>query len=163
MTVIRARADRISKVIRLGTRVPVSMVLAAGGRILYVGTDNGVLAPVPVHARRPGRSVRIGGFPQALVTSWGGRMVYAVSGQRVVAVRARARSIAWAARVGGDPENLALAPGDRTLYVVADPTDSGPGFVVPVTAARGSVGRASRSGLIPSASPSLPAAALCTC
>jgi YVTN family beta-propeller protein len=141
VTVIGGRADRIRRIVRLGTRSPVSMVLAAAGQILYVGTDNGVLVPIRVSARRPGRAIRLGGFPQALVTSSRGRMVYAVSGERVIAVSARARSVAWSARIGGDPQNLALMPGGRTLYVITDPSDARPDYVTPVSTASGAIGR----------------------
>ncbi len=140
LTVISARTDRSRRV--LSGIAPNDVALGRGGRTLYAATSSAVI-PIRAAALRRGRPIRLAEYAQQLIISPGGRSAYVLGDTGLVTrISTRTDRITWQARTTApEPAAMGLTPDGRKLYVLGDAPRRRRGYLVPVSAAAGTVGK----------------------
>ncbi len=140
LTVISARTGRVRRV--LNGLSPNDMALSRGGRTLYVANWQGTVVPVRTANLRRGHPIRVGGSPQQLVFGPGDRALYVMSDfGRISRIALPAGRVTWSAQAVPLPSAMGLAPDGRSLDVLGARRNGGRGYLVPVSASSGGVGR----------------------
>jgi YVTN family beta-propeller protein len=145
VTVITTATDTIRKVIRLPQgSSPVDLAVTPDGRTLYVASQAGpsALIPVPADTLRPGKPIGISGNPQLLTMAPDGSAVYVLaSNGEVTRVSTRTDRASWSVLLYGELDDLAIGPNGHTLFVLSNMAGYAPGFVRLLNAVTGRLGR----------------------
>ena len=139
LTVISARTDQVRRV--LNGFSPDDLALGQGGQTLYVA-EQGAVVPVRTATLRPGRPIRLAGFPLQLIIGPGSQALYVLNDSgRLSRISVPADRVTWTARTAPLPSAMGLTPDGRSLYVLGVKRTRQRGYVVPVSTSAGAAGR----------------------
>jgi DNA-binding beta-propeller fold protein YncE len=114
----------------------------ADGKTAYVLTEPGVV-PIHVASGRPGKLIRLGGPPEAIVFSPNGRTAYVYADGRVTPIATATNTPEHSIKIGGTLDRPAMTPDGKTLLVGSAHFLHWPKYstITPVATSTGKVGR----------------------